>query len=238
VKYKRSIKNYLIDSRFQLKYTSYIVIIALLISGAIGSVLYKTSQELVGASAKVVEESNKVVEENRKVSDVVRMNITKDPIYNDNPELKDSIAAETTKSDKQIEEQQAQLVRQQAQLLAGQRTMLLSLVGSLGIMVVLLGLLGIFVTHKVAGPIYKMKMLLRQVGEGKLKFEGRLRKGDELQDFFESFATMVERLRERQAMEVENLEKAMELAKKAGANEESIGKFAKVRDKMKSQLDI
>ena len=237
VKYKRSIKNYLIDSRFQLKYTSFIVLIALVISAVLGTFLYRTSRDVVRVSEKVVEESNKVVEKSRMVSDVVKMNIAKDPIYGDNPELKEAIAAGTSETDKKIEEQQAQLVLQQQQLLNGQRTMLYSLVGALTLMVVLIGLLGIYFTHKVAGPIYKMKMLLRQVGEGKLKFEGRLRKGDELQSFFEAFAVMVDRLRERKAKEIEQLEKAMELAKSAGANEDSIAKLSVVRDKMRSALE-
>ena len=39
--------------------------------------------------------------------------------------------------------------------------MLYALVGGLTVLVVLIGLLGIYFTHKVAGPIYKMKMLLK-----------------------------------------------------------------------------
>ena len=58
-------------------------------------------------------------------------------------------------------------------------------------MVVLIGLLGIYFTHKVAGPVYKMKRLLKQVGQGNLRVEARLRKGDELQDFFDTFTQMV-----------------------------------------------
>ena len=223
VRYKRSIKNYLIDSRFQLKYTSYIIVIAVAISAVLGTFLYRTSRD-------VVQEGHKVVEESKKVSDVVRMNITKDPIYSDNPELAAAFASGASESDKKIEDQQASLVHQQ-------QVMLYTLVGALTLMVILIGMLGIYFTHKVAGPIYKMKMLLRQVGEGKLKFYGRLRKGDELQDFFESFAVMVERLRARQAKELDALEKALMLAQAAGGNDASIAEMCAVRDKMRSALE-
>lgn len=224
-RYKRSIKNYLIDSRFQLKYTSFIVLIAVVISGVMGAFLYRTSQ-------KVVEESSKVVEESRKVSDVVKMTIKDDPVYSANPELAASFQQSSAESDRHVEEQQKQLVRQQ-------QTMLNSLVGGLALMVVLIGLLGIYFTHKVAGPIYKMKMLLRQVGEGKLVFQGRLRKGDELQDFFDAFATMVEKLRERQQAEVNQLDAALRLASgNASADQESIAKVQLVRDEMKRALDV
>ncbi len=223
VRYKRSIKNYLIDSRFQLKYTSYIILIAVAISAVLGTFLYRTSN-------RVVQQGHKVVEESKKVSDVVRMNITKDPIYSDNPDLTEAFASGALESDKKIEDQQLELVRQQ-------QNMLYTLVATLTLMVFLIGILGIYFTHKVAGPIYKMKMLLRQVGEGKLKFYGRLRKGDELQDFFEAFAVMVERLRARQARELEQLEKAVKLAESAGGNKDSIAEMCVVRDKMRASLE-
>ena len=73
--------------------------------------------------------------------------------------------------------------------------MLASLVGGLALMVAFIGVLGIYFTHKVAGPIYKMKGLLKRVGEGSLRVDSRLRRGDELQDFFDAFIEMVSSLR-------------------------------------------
>ena len=222
--YKRSVKNYLIDSRFQLKYTGFIVGVALVISGVMGAFLYTTSRT-------VISESQRVVEESKKVSDVVKMTIKDDAIYSQNPELAASFAQASAESDRQIEEQGRTLVRQQ-------KTMIYSLVGGLLMMVVLIGLLGIYFTHKVAGPIYKMKMLLRQVGDGKLVFHGSLRKGDELKDFFDAFATMVDKLRARQQKEVDQLDAALRIASgNAGATQESIAKVEVVRDEMKRALD-
>ena len=221
--YKRSVKNYLIDSRFQLKYTGFIVGVALVISGVMGAFLYTTSRT-------VIAESQRVVEESKKVSDVVKMSIKDDAIYSQNPELAASFAQASAESDRQIEEQGRALVRQQ-------KTMIYSLVGGLLLMVVLIGLLGIYFTHKVAGPIYKMKMLLRQVGDGKLVFHGSLRKGDELKDFFDAFATMVDKLRDRQQREVDQLDAALRIASgNAGATQESIAKVEVVRDEMKRAL--
>ncbi len=222
-KYKRSVKNYLIDSRFQLKYTAMIIGVALVISAVMGTFLYRTSQD-------VVHESQLVVEESRKVSEVVKMNIAKDPVYSADPELAAAFAAGSTDSDKKIEEQQRRVIKQQD-------TMLYALVGGLAAMVVLIGMLGIYFTHKVAGPIYKMRMLLKQVGEGKLTFQGKLRKGDELQEFFETFSSMVEKLRDRQASEVAQLSDAIEGARRAGAAEEEIAKVVVVRDEMAKALE-
>ncbi|MFO0672082.1 MAG: hypothetical protein U0235_21060 [Polyangiaceae bacterium] len=222
-RHNRSIKNYLLDSRFQLKYTSYLLGVALAVSAVLGTVLWTSSRE-------VVAQSQRVVDETKKVSEIVRMNMKEDPIYKDNPELTAAFNAESTASEQKI-------IQQQQALVAKQTTMGISLVGGLSVMVFLIGLMGIFITHKIAGPIYKMKMLLRQVGDGKLNFQGRLRKGDELQDFFETFQEMVEKLKDRQAKEVETLEAAMEEARTSGAGQSSLSKIAMVRDEMKRALE-
>lgn len=219
--YKRSLRNLLIDSRFQLKYTSFLVLVAIVVSGLLGTFLYSTSRE-------VVEESQRVVEESKKVSDVVKMSIKDN--YGENPELAAAFNEEASKSDQKLLEQQRALVGKQQKMLG-------ALVGALALLVVIIGLCGIWFTHKIAGPVYKMKMLLRQVGEGRLVFQGSLRKGDELQDFFGAFASMVDKLRERQAQEVAQLDAALRLAGQAGASQESLAKVALVRDEMKKAID-
>jgi nitrogen fixation/metabolism regulation signal transduction histidine kinase len=235
-KYKRSVKNYLIDSRFQLKYTSFIVGIALVISLALGAVIVHTTGEVVGESQKVNEEGQKVVEESRKVSDVVKMSIKDN--YADDPELAKTFAQASNEADDKIKAQEDALRHEQQQLVKRQSTMLAVLVGSLFVMVVLIGMLGIFFTHKVAGPIYKMKLLLKDVQRGKLVVPpGRLRKGDELQEFFDVFAEMVGELRRKQQAEVDDLSAAIDAARGAGASEEIVGKIVAVRDEMNRALD-
>jgi hypothetical protein len=210
-RHQRSAKNYLIDKRFQLKYTGFIVGMALVISIILGAFLVNTSRN--------------VVEESRKVSQIALINsISDNPAYADNPEL--------LKANKDAADEQDRM------MMAKQRNMLASILGGLTLLVLFIGLLGIYFTHKVAGPIYKMKLLLRQVGGGKLNFRGGLRKGDELQDFFEAFAEMTAALKERQAKEIELLESGIEAAKTAGASAESLEKIVTVRDEMKRALEL
>jgi nitrogen fixation/metabolism regulation signal transduction histidine kinase len=76
--------------------------------------------------------------------------------------------------------------------------------------VICVGIAGIVFTHKVAGPIFKMKRLIRQVGEGKLVLREKLRKGDELQHFFEAFENMVNDLRARQTAEITKVDRILE----------------------------
>jgi nitrogen fixation/metabolism regulation signal transduction histidine kinase len=234
-KYKRSFKNYLLDAKFQLKWTARILFVALGISAVMGVFLYRTSREVTEQSQKVIAQGDALISESQKNSDLVKMQI-KDQ-YADSPELAKTFSSSADELDKQLQQKHAALEAQAAHTKNQQTTMLLSLVAGLTLMVVLIGLLGIYFTHKVVGPIYKMKLLLKQVGDGKLNFHGKLRKGDELQDFFEVFAAMVEKLKARQASEVEELEAAMVEAKATGASEGAIEKIAHVRDEMKAALE-
>ena len=233
-KYKRSFRNYLLDAKFQLKWTARILFVALGISALMGVFLYQTSREVTQQSEKVIAQGDALISESQKNSDLVKMQI-KDQ-YADSPELAATFKSSADDLDKQLQAKHAALEAQAAQTRHHQSTMLLSLVAGLTLLVVLIGLLGIYFTHKVVGPIYKMKLLLKQVGDGKLNFQGKLRKGDELQDFFEVFAAMVEKLKARQQGEVYELEAAMSEAKATGASDAAIAKIAHVRDEMKAAL--
>jgi nitrogen fixation/metabolism regulation signal transduction histidine kinase len=232
---QRSIKNYLLDARFQLKWTGRILFVALGISLVMGSFLHRTSGEVIEQSEKVIAAGDALARESQKNSDLVRMQIKGQ--YADAPELAASFNAVAGAHDRKLIEQREQLERHAENTKRQQRNMILALVVGLSVLVVLIGLLGIYFTHKVVGPIYKMKQLLKQVGDGKLIFHGKLRKGDELQDFFDVFAAMVEKLKTRQAAEVELLSAAIDEAKAAGASDEVIDKVARVRDEMKGVLE-
>ncbi len=232
--YKRSVRNYLLDSRLQLKYTGFLVLVAIVICGVMGSVLFTTTQEMVAESTKVVEESRKVAEESKKVSEVSRMNIR--DLATDSPELLAEFNKEADEHDRTILDQQRAVSDQQAALIRGQTMMIWSLVGGLALMVVLIGLLGIYFTHKVAGPVFKMKRLLRQVGEGNLHIEARLRRGDELQDFFDAFTQMLAGLRKFERSQLDELELAMGALAK-GKNDDAVASVGRVRDAVKQAIE-
>ena len=103
-------------------------------------------------------------------------------------------------------------------------------------MVVLIGLLGIYITHKVAGPVYKMTRLLKQVGEGNLHVDARLRKGDELRDFFETFTRMVGGLRAIEKRQLSEIEGAL-AARERGSKDDAAAALARVRTAMKTAVD-
>jgi methyl-accepting chemotaxis protein len=235
-RHQRRLRNYLLDRRFQLKYAGYFVGIALVLSLALGLVLWRTSQELLRQSEQVVERGQAVVKEGRKVSDVVRMNIVQDPVYGDDPALKAAFEEGDKKYAEQLINEQQQL-EQQSLALARQHTAAAwVLVVALLLFVIFVGLAGIVVTHKVAGPVFKMKRQILEVADGQLRLPGRLRRGDELVDFFTAFDQMVRRLRDRQESEIALLEDAIATLEKKAASED-LEPLRQLRDEMRAALD-
>jgi methyl-accepting chemotaxis protein len=120
---------------------------------------------------------------------------------------------------------------------AADRKVALSIFGSVLLLALALGITGIVVTHRLVGPAYRLKMLLREVRDGRLVVRGRLRKGDELQDIFEAFQEMILSLRAAQEQEIALLEAAIDRARQAGVPQEAIADIESIRDRMRAALD-
>ncbi len=222
-RHQRRLRNYLLDPHFQLKYSGYLVGIALLLSVGLGSILWRTSRAVIAQSQaamqqgeQVVARGREVLAESQKVSAVVQMNIVRDPDYSQNPALLEAFRSDAEKQDQRLaaqqralEQQAAQLKRQSAELGERQSATFKTLLGALVLLVILVGIAGIVVTHRVAGPVHKMKRQIRDVAKGRLEIPGKLRRGDELVEFFEVFESMVINLRARQEREIEMLEQAI-----------------------------
>src|SRR6476660_1536875 len=99
--YKRSFKNYLLDPRFQLKWTGMIIGVAFVISAIMGIFLFRTTSEVTAQSQKVIAQGEGLIKESQKNSELVKMQI-KDQ-YGDAPELADSFAKGAKDLDDQIE---------------------------------------------------------------------------------------------------------------------------------------
>lgn len=125
----------------------------------------------------------------------------------------------------------------EAEAAKADREVLFKILGGIAIMVLSLGLAGIYITHKLVGPAYKLRLLLKEVRQGHLTVGGRLRKGDELQDVFLAFERMVLALRKRQQEEVDQLSGVIDRARAASAPKDVLDDLQAVRDRMASQLN-
>ncbi len=88
------------------------------------------------------------------------------------------------------------------------RMLLYKMVGVGVGLVVILSLYLVLMTHKVAGPLYKVSMYFDRMKEGRLSNVTALRRGDMLQDFFGNFREMHEAVRKRMQSDVITMESA------------------------------
>jgi hypothetical protein len=86
----------------------------------------------------------------------------------------------------------------QAQFSNSDRVVLWGIVGFGIVLVLSIGAVGILITHKVAGPLYKIASYFGRMRDNRLgSTPASLRKGDELQGFYSAFREMHQAIRER-----------------------------------------
>ena len=163
--YKRSLRNYLLNSSYQLRFTGIIVVISAILTGGLGYLVLHNAHE----ASRVVQ---------------VR---AMDP----------------------TDELAQQLV---AQFAHGDRVLMLTLIAFGFILSVVLAGYGIVLTHKVAGPLFKITNHLDKIRDGKLGVVYNLRKGDELVEFFEHFKAAHDALRKSSEGDIALLDKAIAAA--------------------------
>ena len=88
------------------------------------------------------------------------------------------------------------------------RELLVALLGITALMAGALGVLGVIITHRVAGPVLVLGRYLRAFAAGHYPRVRALRRGDELQRLFGAFAEGVEALRARELAHADLLDDA------------------------------
>lgn len=243
-RHQRRLRNLLIDRRFQLKYSGYLVAVALFLSVSLGLILLRTSQELIGQSREAVQLGESVVERGRgllaesdKVNSVVRMNIA--DAYDADSALMEVFQAEADKHDallakrqKDLEQNSKTLKLHAAAIERGYVFFGVAIVSALLLLVVAVGLAGVVVTHRIAGPIFKMKRLLGALAKGHFRVVARLRKGDELVSFFDAFNDAAEQLAERQESEISEIDEVLKVLREP--DEEGAVDVDKAREQLLS----
>ncbi len=99
-------------------------------------------------------------------------------------------------------------VRDEAQRAAierGGRRMLWALAGISTLSLLPLGLIGLVVSHRIAGPVQVMGYFLELLAEGRFPPPRALRRHDELKVFYERFLKTVEAMKEREALHLRRI---------------------------------
>ena len=114
----------------------------------------------------------------------------------------------------------ADLQQQEVSHLEASDRALIYTMGAFGVgLVAILSAYLVIMTHKVAGPLYKVSMYFNRMAEGRIGNVTALRQGDMLQDFFGNFREMHEAVRTRLQGDVITMESAaVALRQKAGSD--------------------
>jgi len=150
-------RKYLLNPRFQLKYTFIFIVLSSLVAGALGTRLYSTVRENSQLIAMDDSDANTAIQE-------------------------------------QLREQDRRVLYEIFAWLAG--------------MVVAISIMGISITHKVAGPALVLTRSLRELAEGRIPRLRPLRKNDELIDLFEALHAAVMQIESNVKGEAELLDRA------------------------------
>lgn len=101
--------------------------------------------------------------------------------------------------------------------------------------VIVLGIIALYMSNQIAGPIYRTKKSLDRLGRGDLAFKLQFRQRDFLKDFPDVFNAMLANLRRQSVEELDEL-KAIEAS--ASDVSEVTARVKKLREKKEAQLGV
>lgn len=223
-------KHYLLDPRFQLKWTGYLVVVVLAVMTGLGVLIARMASRSSETAQIAVTQAEKAFKESKVNNELARTAVEQSAP--DNATLAGVMNEQLREVDAQQEKNLADVRRLQQEIVRDRRNIQVLLGGAGVSLLLLLTLMGIVITHRIVGPVHKLKRLLRRVSTGRLVVEERLRRGDELEDLFETFLQMTHSLRAMQNARVATLDATLRRAEAAGAPADVVDGLRALRAQM------
>jgi HAMP domain-containing protein len=192
----RKLRNFLLDARFQLKFAGYFVVLTLIITGLLGAFLVRTTDSLFSQIASSVEARKKAAETSKELGNCTLNNeLTRNL---DDPDFAAKLSERSRAIDAAFEAERAAAQEQSIEVQRQQQWTFYALLGVLAAFIVLIALTAIVITHRIVGPLFRIKRMAREVAAGMVRPPTYgLRPSDELHDVFDVFVEMVTQLRGR-----------------------------------------
>lgn len=188
--HKRHFSNYLLNKELQLRYIGFVTVLSIIITGSLGYLIWRHEDR---ASQLNVEQF-------------------------------DAWEKSIKGTDKRAEEERNEVRQLRTLAISGNegrdRELILTMFG-VGIgLIIVLSLYLLIMTHKVAGPLYKITMYFDKMRDGRLGDTWPLRKGDMLRDFYANFKEMHDAVRKRQQEDNAAVARFLEACEAAGVSRE------------------
>lgn len=119
----------------------------------------------------------------------------------------------------------------------GRMRILYVLIGTGLLLVVGLAFYGIKMTHKVAGPLFKVSLYLAKMRDGRLDKVWNLRKGDQLVDFYEHFKGAHAGIVTMEKDDITRLKDTIAAAEAAGVDDAAIGELRTVLARKEKSIE-
>jgi nitrogen fixation/metabolism regulation signal transduction histidine kinase len=206
----------LIDPRFQLKWSGYLVGVVLFVMTGLGIVIARTAAHASETAQIAVTQAEQAFEESKTNSILTKRTI--ELLAVDNPTLHTLMDESLEAVDAQAEKNLANVRHKQSDIQHDLRMLRSLLVGAGAALLILLSIMGIFITHRIVGPVHKMKRLLRRVSTGRLVVGEHLRRGDELEDLFDTFLQMTYSLKAMHVARLATLDNTIRRAEAANTS--------------------
>jgi len=210
---KRRVGTYLLDPAFQLKYTGLLVGVVLAVTVALGFVIWRTTNSASDSARYASAQAERALKEASTSSKLLRL--TAASYAEIDPELAKTIDKDQETLDKEFEANRAEVARHTEHVEQQRMRILWLLIGGSAAMLVLLTVLGVYITHRIVGPVHRLKRMLRQVGTARFDVSAGIRRGDELDDLFETFVQMTYSLKALQSGRRATLQATIEKARVA-----------------------
>lgn len=226
---RRSVRNLLIDRRLQLGFAFRVVAVAALVAGGMGAFLWWTSRQLSEQLEEAVDARSTAAQTSKELGQVALSSRLLERL--NDPSIEHELLEESARIDARYEADRAAIVKERAELLHRQGVMGLMIALGFGALAVGVVLAGIADTHRIVGPLYRLRKLLLEVGEGTLSEPPRVREHDQFRALFEAFTQMNEALQARAGRELERLDRAVRTME-SGDSATALGELRRLREEI------
>jgi len=220
----------LLDPRFQLKWAGYLVVVVLLVMTGLGIVIARTAAHASETAQIAVTQAEQAFDESKTNSILAKRTV--ELLAADNPTLHTLMDESLEAVDAQAEKNLANVRHKQTEIQRDLHMLRALLIGAGAALLILLSIMGIVITRRIVGPVHKMKRLLRRVSTGRLVVGERLRRGDELEDLFDTFLQMTYSLKAMHVARLATLDDTIRRAEAASTSHDVLAGLRVLRAQM------
>jgi hypothetical protein len=205
---QRRLRNFLLDAPMQLRFTAVLVTATLLGAGLLGIFLARALNRLSEQAERAVEARAAAAQASHELGNASLSKTLLDR-FND-PAFTAQLQRQSRAIDAAYQAEQVQVAEQRREVARESTRIGWLVLLSVVVFVLAVLLLGIVITHRIAGPVYRVRRLLDDLGEGRREVPRHgLRDGDELRELFESASSLVKKLRAEDEATFEALSTAL-----------------------------